>query len=73
MAVFIFKQKVWIDIDLDTFIKVLQFLLNFSNCVSLVVALTNLLILLPTKKYSLDMIGFIIVTNKIKVIAQKNK
>ena len=57
----------------------LQVLLNFSNCLSLVVTLTNLLILLLTKKYSLGQGRvhfykiklFIIITNKIKVIAQK--
>ena len=64
---------------LDKFIKVLQILLNFSNCVSLVVTLKNLLILLPTKIiftehhrvhfYKVNL--FIIVTTKIKVVAQK--
>ena len=32
---------------------------NFSNCVPLVVTLTNLLILLPIKKYPQDMVGCI--------------
>ena len=64
---------------LDKFIKVLQILLNFSNCVSLVVTLKNLLILLPTKIiftehrrvhfYKVNL--FIFVTTKIKVVAQK--
>ena len=51
---------------LNKFIKVLQDLLNFSNCISLVVTLTNLLILLSTKQYSLDMVGCILSLLQIK-------